>query len=104
MLVYATLIAFFVFFYAAAAFDPGAMAATTPGSPAPSAALLDTVLVRITALGALYLVVLCLAPEAMVGLSVPFYIGGPSLLIAALVAMDVLAKWQHAWRRGTSRG
>lgn len=75
-----------------------------PGGTVQSAALLDTVLARITALGALYLVVLCLVPELMIRLSLPFYIGGTSLLIIVLVAMDVLAKWQHAWRRGTPRG
>ena len=48
--------------------------------------------------------VLCLAPEAMIGLSLPAYIGGTSLLITVLVAMDIIAEWQHAWRARTIRG
>ena len=98
-LLYAALITFFVFFFAAAAVDP-ARASGASGSPE----FFDAVFTRVTALGALYLVVLCLAPEAMIGLSLPVYIGGTSLLIAVLVAMDVIAKWQHAWRAGTIRG
>lgn len=96
---YAGLIAFFVFFFAAAAVDP-ARASGAPSSPGS----FDAVFTRVTALGAFYLVVLCVAPEAMIGLSFPAYIGGTSLLISVLVAMDIIAKWQHAWRAGTPRG
>jgi preprotein translocase subunit SecY len=99
---YAGLIAFFVFFFAAAAIDPrGATARASGASSSPEP--FDAVFMRVTALGALYLVVLCLAPEAMIALSLPVYIGGTSLLITTLVAMDIIAKWQLASRGSTSR-
>ena len=102
-LLYAGLIVFFVFFFAAAAIDPRvATARASRASSSPES--FDAVFTRVTALGALYLVVLCLAPEAMIGLSLPAYIGGTSLLITVLVAMDIIAKWQHAWRARTIRG
>jgi preprotein translocase subunit SecY len=103
LLLYAGLIAFFVFFFAAAAIDPKvATARPSGGSSSPES--FDAVFTRITTLGALYLVVLCLAPEIMISLSLPVYIGGTSLLITVLVAMDIVAKWQHAWRAVTPRG
>ncbi len=98
-LIYTLLIVFFAFFYAAAAFDPRAMAANRTAS---SPAQLDTELARVTALGAPYLVVLCLVPDLMNRASLPFPISGPSILITVLVAMDVLARWQQARRVAVS--
>jgi preprotein translocase subunit SecY len=98
-LLYAALITFFVFFFAAAAVD---LARASGASSSPES--FDAVFTRVTALGALYLVVLCLAPEAMIGLPLPVHIGGTSLLITVLVAMDIIAKWQHIWRAGTPSG
>jgi preprotein translocase subunit SecY len=94
---YAALIVFFVFFLAAAAIDPKVAAAGAARAPDRSEPF-DAIFTRVTALGALYLVVLSLAPEAMIGLSLPVYVGGTSLLIPVLGAMDIIAKWQHAWR------
>ena len=56
------------------------------------AEFLDAVLARLTLIGALYLVVLCVVPEMMVTwAAVPFYLGGVPLLVTALVAIGVLS-------------
>ena len=50
---------------------------------------------RLTAVGALYIVFVCLLPEFLIlGLSVPFYFGGTSLLIIVIVVMDFIAQLQ----------
>jgi preprotein translocase subunit SecY len=55
----------------------------------------DHVLTRLTALGALYLVIICLLPEFLIArYSVPFYFGGTSLLIVVTVTMDTVAQIQ----------
>ena len=54
---------------------------------------LDYVLTRITFIGGLYLVFICLLPELMIShYSIPFYFGGTSLLIAVSVTMDTVAQ------------
>jgi len=56
----------------------------------------DGVLTRITFCGALYLIGVSLLPEFMRGsINVPFAIGGTSLLIAVVVAMDFMAQLQN---------
>jgi preprotein translocase subunit SecY len=102
-LLYAALIVFFAFFLAAAAIDSKVTAAGAARARDQSESF-DAIFTRVTALGALYLVVLSLAPEVMIGLSLPVYVGGTSLLITVLVAMDIIAKWQQAGRGGSSRG
>ena len=50
---------------------------------------------RLTAVGALYLVSVCLLPEFMrIYFDVPFYFGGTSLLIVVVVVMDFMAQIQ----------
>jgi preprotein translocase subunit SecY len=102
MLLYAALIIFFAFFYTAIVFNPeenaemlrkygGFVPGMRPGKH--TAEYLDYVLTRITAIGALYLVVVCLLPEVMMSqYSVPFYFGGTSLLIVVTVTMDTVAQ------------
>ncbi len=52
-------------------------------------------LTRITALGAIYLVVVCLMPEALISqVGIPFYFGGTSLLIVVNVTMDTVQQVQ----------
>lgn len=99
---YGALIAFFAFFYTAIVFNPqenaemlrkygGFIPGIRPG--ASTADYLDYVLTRITAIGALYLVVICLLPEfLMAHYSIPFYLGGTSLLIVVSVTMDTVAQ------------
>ncbi|MGN0859034.1 MAG: preprotein translocase subunit SecY, partial [Stenotrophomonas sp.] len=53
------------------------------------------VLTRLTAAGAIYLIIVCLLPEmlrAQMGTS--FYFGGTSLLIVVVVVMDFIAQLQ----------
>jgi preprotein translocase subunit SecY len=50
---------------------------------------------RLTLIGSIYLVLVCLLPEVLrAGLNVPFYFGGTSLLIVVVVVMDFTAQIQ----------
>ena len=50
-------------------------------------------LTRITTVGALYLVIICLLPEFLIAkYHMPFYFGGTSLLIVVSVTMDTIAQ------------
>ena len=56
---------------------------------------IDYVLTRITLVGAIYLVVVCLLPEFLISSAgVPFYLGGTSLLIVVSVTLDTVAQIQ----------
>ncbi len=102
MALYGALILFFAFFYTAIVFNPeenaemlqkngGFIAGMRPGKS--TADYLDYVLTRITAVGGLYLVFICLLPEFMISkYSMPFYFGGTSLLIVVTVTMDTVAQ------------
>ncbi len=104
MALYAALIAFFAFFYTAIVFNPtdtadnlkrhgGFIPGIRPGQR--TAEYIDFVLTRITVLGAIYLVVVCLLPEFLISATgVPFYLGGTSLLIVVSVTMDTVAQVQ----------
>ena len=104
MLLYMGLIIFFAFFYTAVVFNPvetadnlkkygGFVAGIRPG--ANTAEYFDRVLTRLTAVGALYLCVVCLIPELLISnYGVPFYFGGTSLLIIVTVTMDTVAQVQ----------
>jgi len=60
-----------------------------------TAEYLDYVLTRLTAVGALYLVAVCILPEILITqYAVPFYFGGTSLLIVVTVTMDTMAQVQ----------
>ena len=104
LLLYALLIVFFAFFYTSIMFNPvetadnlkkygGFIPGIRPGER--TAEYIDYVLTRITLIGALYLVVVCLMPEFLIGYTgVPFYFGGTSLLIVVSVTMDTVAQVQ----------
>ncbi len=104
MLLYATLITVFAFFYTALVFNSNETAenlkksgALIPGiRPGKSTAeYIDAVLTRLTCAGAIYLVIVCLVPEIMRSTwNVPFYFGGTSLLIVVVVVMDFTAQVQ----------
>lgn len=104
MMLYAFLIVFFAFFYTALVFNAQETAdnlkksgALIPGiRPGKATAdYIDDVLTRLTGVGALYLVAVCLLPEIMrIYFSVPFYFGGTSLLIVVVVVMDFMAQVQ----------
>ena len=101
---YAFLIAFFAFFYTAIVFNPeetaenlkkhgGFVAGIRPGKN--TADYLDYVITRLTVLGAVYLVGLCILPEILISkLSVPFVLGGTTLLIVVQVTMDFVTQIQ----------
>jgi preprotein translocase subunit SecY len=104
MLLFAGLITIFSFVWAAIAFNPEETAenlkkngAFIPGiRPGTNTAkYFDTVLTRLTAIGAGYLVIVCLLPDfAMTNYSLPFYFGGTSLLIMVSVTMDTVTQVQ----------
>ena len=101
---YMALIIFFAFFYTAVVFNPvetadnlkkygGFIPGIRPGQN--TAEYLDRVLTRLTAVGALYLSLVCLLPEVLISrYGVPFYFGGTSLLIIVSVTMDTVAQVQ----------
>ena len=104
IMLYASLIMFFCFFYTALIFDSketadnlkrsGAfMPGIRPGHQ--TAQYIDKVLTRLTFWGGLYIVLVCLLPEFMIlYYRVPFYFGGTSLLIIVVVSMDFMAQMQ----------
>ena len=104
IMLYASLIMFFCFFYTALVFDSketadnlkrsGAfMPGIRPGHQ--TAQYIDKVLTRLTFWGGLYIVSVCLLPEFMIlYYRVPFYFGGTSLLIIVVVSMDFMAQMQ----------
>jgi preprotein translocase subunit SecY len=104
MLLYATAIIFFCFFYTALVFNSRETADNLKKSGAflpgirpgeQTSRYIDKVLTRLTLIGAAYITLVCLLPEFLVlGLSVPFYFGGTSLLIIVVVAMDFMAQVQ----------
>ena len=104
MIFYASMIIFFAYFYTAVVFNPnetadnlkkygGFVPGIRPGQN--TAEYFDYVLTRLTTVGALYLVVICLLPEFLIArYGVPFYFGGTSLLIIVTVTMDTVAQVQ----------
>ena len=101
---FAALIAFFVFFYTAVVFNPddvadnlkkqgGFVPGIRPGKR--TAEYLDYVLTRLSVVGAIYLVAICLLPEILrTEAGVTFYFGGTSLLIVVSVTMDTITQIQ----------
>ncbi len=60
-----------------------------------TAEYLDYVLTRITVVGAIYLVVVCIVPEYMIAeMGVPIFLGGTSLLIVVNVTVDTISQIQ----------
>ncbi len=102
---YAVLVIFFAFFYTSIMFNPqetadnlrkygGFIPGYRPGSN--TAAHIDYVLTRLTTIGSLYLVFICILPELLRRYfpEIPFYIGGTSLLIVVSVTMDTVTQVQ----------
>jgi preprotein translocase subunit SecY len=104
MILYPAMIIFFAFFYTAVVFNPqetaenlkkygGFIPGIRPGSN--TAEYFDYVLTRLTAVGALYLVAVCMLPEILISkYGVPFYFGGTSLMIIVSVTMDTVTQIQ----------
>jgi preprotein translocase subunit SecY len=105
ILLYGGLIIFFCFFYTALVFNSRETADNLKRSGAfipgirpgqQTADYIDKVLTRLTFWGALYIGAVCLLPEflRLQFASLPFYIGGTSMLIIVVVTMDFMAQLQ----------
>ena len=101
---YALLIIFFCFFYTSVVFNPeetaenlrkygGFLPGIRPGKR--TAEYLDYVLTRLTAIGAIYVMAVCLIPEFITNFtSVQLAFTGTSILIVVSVMMDTVAQIQ----------
>ncbi len=104
IMLYATAIIGFCFFYTALVFNSRETAdnlkrsgAFIPGvRPGENTAkAIDRILARLTFVGAIYVTLVCLLPEFLIlKYNVPFYFGGTSLLILVVVTMDFMAQVQ----------
>lgn len=104
IILYATAIVFFCFFYTALVFNSRETADNLKKSGAfvpgirpgdQTAKYVDKILARLTLAGAAYITIVCLLPEFLVlNWNVPFYFGGTSLLIIVVVTMDFMAQVQ----------
>ena len=57
--------------------------------------ILDSILAKLTTIGALYLTLVCLMPEFLIAkYPIPFYLGGTSILIVVVVAIDTVTQVQ----------
>jgi preprotein translocase subunit SecY len=104
VILYASAIIFFCFFYTALVFNPKETAdnlkksgAFVPGiRPGDQTARhIEKIMMRLTLAGAIYVTLVCLLPEFLIlKWNVPFYFGGTSLLIIVVVTMDFMAQVQ----------
>ena len=105
VMLYASAIIFFCFFYTALVFNSRETADNLKKSGAfvpgirpgdQTARYIDKILVRLTLAGAVYITFVCLLPEFLIlKYNVPFYFGGTSLLIIVVVTMDFMAQVQN---------
>jgi preprotein translocase subunit SecY len=101
---YAFMIIFFSYFYTSVVFNPeetadnlkkygGFVPGIRPGSA--TADYFDRILTRLTTVGGIYLVIICLLPEVLItDYGLPFYFGGTSILIVVSVTMDTVTQVQ----------
>jgi preprotein translocase subunit SecY len=104
VMLYASAIIFFCFFYTALVFNSKETADNLKKSGAfvpgirpgeQTARYIDKILMRLTLIGAAYITVVCLLPEFLIlKWNVPFYFGGTSLLIIVVVTMDFMSQVQ----------
>ena len=104
MLLYAFGIIFFAFFYTSIVFNPketsenlrkygGYIPGIRPGDR--TAEYIESILTKLTTIGACYLTLVCLMPEFLIAkYPIPFYLGGTSVLIVVVVAMDTVTQIQ----------
>ena len=104
MMLYASGIIFFSFFYTSIVFNPnetaenlrkygGYIPGIRPGDR--TAEYINMILMRLTTVGSLYLTFVCLMPEFLIAkYPIPFYLGGTSILIVVVVAMDTVTQVQ----------
>ncbi len=104
LLIFVVAVVFFCFFYTAVVFNPKDTADNLKRSGAfipgirpgeQTARYIDTVMTRLTLVGAGYIALVSLLPQFMItAANVPFYFGGTSLLIIVVVIMDFIAQVQ----------
>ena len=104
ILLFATAIIFFAYFYTAITFDPKETADNLKKSGAfvpgirpgeKTARYIDTIMGRLTLIGAIYITGVCLVPEFLIlKFNTPFYFGGTSLLIIVVVTLDFMTQVQ----------
>lgn len=104
ILLFASAILFFCFFYTALVFNPKETADNLKKSGAfvpgirpgeQTAKYIDKIMGRLTLIGAVYITLVCLLPEFLsLKFNTPFYFGGTSLLIIVVVTMDFMAQVQ----------
>ncbi len=104
VILYATAIIFFCFFYTALVFNSKETAENLKKSGAflpgirpgmQTGSYIDKVMTRLTLVGAIYITLVCLLPEFLIVYwNVPFYFGGTSLLIIVVVVMDFISQMQ----------
>lgn len=104
ILLYVVMIVFFAFFYTFHVFNPkevadnlkksgGFVLGIRPGKN--TADYISNILKRLTVIGATYLSLVCVIPELLIAeYSVPFYLGGTSLLIVVNVTIDTVSQVQ----------
>ena len=104
MLLYASGIIFFTFFYTSITFNPtetadnlrkygGFVPGIRPGEN--TAMYIDKIVTKLTTIGACYLTLVCLMPEFLIAnYPIPFYLGGTSILIVVVVAIDTVTQIQ----------
>ncbi len=104
MIFFAAMIIFFGFFYTGIVFNPdeqaenlrkygGFIPGIRPGEN--TAKYIDFVLTRLTTVGTIYLSLVALMPEFLISkTSIPFYLGGTSLLIVVVVMIDFITQIQ----------
>jgi preprotein translocase subunit SecY len=104
VMLYASAIIFFCFFYTALVFNPKETADNLKKSGAfvpgirpgdQTGRYIEKIMMRLTLTGAIYVTLVCLLPEFLIlKWNVPFYFGGTSLLIIVVVTMDFMAQVQ----------
>jgi preprotein translocase subunit SecY len=104
ILLYVSFIVFFCFFYTAIVFNPvetadnlkkygGIIPGRKPGKN--TADYLDFILTRLTVIGAFYISIVCALPEVLMAhYTIPFYLGGTSILIVVNVVIDTISQVQ----------
>tara|TARA_B100000780_G_scaffold173479_1_gene121458 strand:- start:639 stop:1922 length:1284 start_codon:yes stop_codon:yes gene_type:complete len=104
MILYASGIIFFTFFYTSITFNPvetadnlrkygGFVPGIRPGEN--TALYIEKIVTKLTTIGALYLTIVCLMPEFLIAnYPIPFYLGGASVLIVVVVAIDTVTQIQ----------
>jgi len=104
VLMYASMIIFFCFFYTALVFNPKETSENLKKSGAfipgirpgdQTTRYIERIMLRLTLTGAIYITSVCLLPEFLIlKWNVPFYFGGTSLLIIVIVTMDFMSQVQ----------